>query len=102
MSEYDSTANAYYAGNKDAAGEPSIINRITNGKVLSASVAKTKTPESLRMYNYGEAVNVTVYFDWETGATVWVNGVKVSLFSQLFQIIVFLPASFPRSLFSNI
>lgn len=78
MSEYDVATNAYYSGNKDTAGAPSIINRITNGKVLAGSVNAAKNPESLRMFHYAQPVNVTIYFDWETGATVWVNGVKVS------------------------
>lgn len=78
MSEYDTASNAYYSGNKDTAGAPSIINRITNGKVLAGTVNAVKNPESLRMYHYAKPVNVTVLFDWEIGATVWVNGVKVS------------------------
>lgn len=78
MSEYDFSLNAYYAGNKDTAGAPSIINRITNGKVLAGTVNAVKNPESLRMYHYAKPVTVTVLFDWEIGATVWVNGVKVS------------------------
>ena len=68
-----------YAGTLDSKGV-SIINRITHGKILAAEPAKATTgnDEALRMYNYGKAVNITVLFDWDRGATVYVDGAKVS------------------------
>jgi len=76
--------SAYYAGNKDEAGKPSIINKITNGKVLSAYKAAdaykaAEINDANRMNKIiNDYVTVTVYFDWEKGATAYVNGCKVS------------------------
>jgi len=69
----------YYAGAKDSEGQVSIINRITKGKVQSAYLASgTPNNDTHRFASLYDWVNVDVYFSWENGSTVYVNGAKVS------------------------
>lgn len=69
----------FFAGAKDSEGKTSIINRITNGRILSADqTSGALDAEANRFNNLGEWVDVDVYFSWENGSTVYVNGAKVS------------------------
>ena len=78
------TGSKFFSGNQDTAGAPSIINRITNGKVLCAvggnSSTVSEVQKAARMYDtFGnEWTHIDVYFNWETGTEAYVNGIKVS------------------------